>query len=71
MMEGKDNAKKKEEENMESTMIRSKSISFSDFIKANREKIADITPKNPTISKDDEWRKEDGWDKEFKVKKNP
>ena len=42
------------------------STSFADFIKANYEKIKAITPLNPTLSKDDEWRTNDSWDKIFK-----
>lgn len=35
---------------------------FNEFLKMNRDKIYNNTPKNPTISKDDEWRNEDFWE---------
>ena len=35
---------------------------FKEFIDKNKDKIISITPKNPTISKDDEWREETEWD---------
>ena len=38
------------------------SIDFSEFIKKNREKIIKNTPYNPSINKNDEWRKETKWD---------
>lgn len=34
---------------------------FNEFLKANKEKINKITPKNPTIQEDDEWAREE-WD---------
>lgn len=34
---------------------------FNEFIKENKVKIDKITPKNPTITKNDEWARED-WD---------
>jgi len=34
------------------------SDSFAEFLKQNMETIKKITPKNPTIKKDDEWVKE-------------
>lgn len=39
---------------------------FNNFLKLNKAKINAITPKNPTISKDDEWAKEDCWDNDYK-----
>ena len=36
---------------------------FREFLRVNKSKIDSIVPKNPCISKDDEWRKEDFWDK--------
>ena len=39
---------------------------FNEFIKLNKAKINAITPKNPTISKDDEWAKETCWDNDYK-----
>ncbi len=40
-----------------------KNEEFNEFLKVNKEKINVITPKNPTIKKDDEWARED-WDNE-------
>ncbi len=37
---------------------RKKNDEFNEFLKANKDKIDAITPKNPTISKDDEWNDE-------------
>lgn len=31
---------------------------FNDFLQANKEKIDSVTPHNPSIAKDDEWRLE-------------
>lgn len=35
---------------------------FNDFLKVNKSKINSIVSKNPSISKDNEWRTEDFWD---------
>lgn len=35
---------------------------IAELIKKNQEKIKSITPVNPTISKDDEWRNEKEWE---------
>jgi hypothetical protein len=43
-------------------------FSLSEFIKANRSKIDAITPVNPTIKQDDEWRDEDCWDELYRKK---
>lgn len=53
---------RKKGERMTSATVQPSNISFSDFIKQNSKKIHAITPVNPTISKDDEWRDEDFWD---------
>lgn len=37
-------------------------FSLTEFIKANSARIHSITPRNPTIKKNDEWRDEDFWD---------
>jgi hypothetical protein len=37
---------------------------FNKFLLENSAKINAITPKNPSISKDDEWRTETFWDEE-------
>lgn len=42
---------------------------FNDFIKNNMEFIKRITPMNPTISKDDEWRTDD-YSEYDKIRKN-
>ncbi len=39
-----------------------KTVDFQEFLKQNRDKIIAITPKNPTIAKDDEWWDETEWD---------
>ena len=36
---------------------------LAELVKNNKEKIKSITPKNPTINKDDEWWDDDIWDK--------
>lgn len=38
------------------------SDNFNEFLKMNKEIINNITPKNPTISKNDEWVSETEWD---------
>ena len=56
---------------MREIFIQSENMSLRDFIKKNKSKIDAITPRNYTISKDDEWRKETCWDKlseEIKLK---
>ena len=39
---------------------------FKEFLKQNAELIERITPKNSTISKNDEWYNEDFWDEDYK-----
>lgn len=39
---------------------------FNKLLKVNKSKIDAITPKNPTIAKDDEWNQETFWDTEYK-----
>lgn len=41
---------------MESRELTLKRFSLAEFVKENRAKIDSVTPRNPTISKDDEWR---------------
>lgn len=41
---------------------------LSDFVKANKDKIDTITPKNPMLKQDDEWMKEDFWDDLYREK---
>jgi len=58
--------KEKGENNMLMAEAKAKKSSFSDFLKANKEKIQRITPKNPIISKDDEWYNENFWEEDYK-----
>ncbi len=37
---------------------------FNDFLRTNKLKIDSIVPKNPSISKNDEWHTENFWDEE-------
>ena len=46
------------------TMILNK-FSLAEFVKKNKAKIDSITPRNPTISKDDEWRDE-SYDEDYR-----
>lgn len=39
---------------------------FNEFLKLNKAKIDVITPKNPSISKEDEWYSETCWDTDYK-----
>lgn len=39
---------------------------FNQFLKTNKDKISSIVPKNPSISKSDEWYREDFWDESKK-----
>lgn len=64
------NKEKKEGKEMNEIIVKPNNISFSDFIKTNRKKINTITPKNPPISKNDEWRNEDFWDDLYKEKQD-
>ena len=41
---------------------------FNDFLKNNKSKIDSFVKTNPSISFDDEWRKEDCWDEDYKEK---
>jgi len=43
---------------------------FNRFLHANKEKIQRLAPKNPIISKDDEWNSEEIWDKHSKELEN-
>ena len=59
------NNKKKEENNMTlSELAKKENDIFNKFLLENSAKINSITPKNPSISKDDEWRTETFWDEE-------
>lgn len=37
-------------------------VMMKNLVKNNIIKIKSITPENPSIKKDDEWREEDSWD---------
>lgn len=39
---------------------------LAELLKQNKDKIKSMTPKNPSIRKDDEWRNEDEWDELYK-----
>ena len=64
----KPDKKGKEENDMVSAETKSANFSLSKFILSNKSKIEMITPKNPSIKKDDEWEKEDFWDKLYEEK---
>ena len=42
-----------------------KILEFKEFIQSNRDNIYSNTPKQTTISQDDEWFYEDEWDRLF------
>ena len=52
-------------DNMKSTTMHNGKFSLAEFIKSNQKVIDSVTPVNPFISKDDEWRN-DSYDKFFK-----
>lgn len=51
---------------MTGTALKLDNLTFNQFLQANKEKINSVVPKNPSISKDDEWRQEDFWDEDTK-----
>lgn len=55
---------------MANTAMKMDNTVFNQFLKANKAKINSIAPKNPSISKNDEWRKEDFWDEDYEEKDN-
>ena len=60
-----------EDDNMNAnTAIKVDNKFFNEFLRLNKTKINAITPKNPTISKDDEWAKETCWDNDYKELNN-
>ncbi|MDD3414034.1 MAG: hypothetical protein PHY47_08535 [Lachnospiraceae bacterium] len=61
----KENKVKKEDDDMNATAVKIDNNFFNEFLKINKSKIDTITPKNPTISKDDEWNKETCWDTDY------
>lgn len=63
----KDETSTKEDDNMvANAAVKVDNNFFNEFLKLNKAKINAITPKNPAISKDDEWAKETCWDNEYK-----
>lgn len=59
--------KRKEEDDImnANTAVKIDNNFFNEFLKLNKAKINAITPKNPTITKDDEWRNEPEWEEIF------
>lgn len=51
---------------MTGTTVKRDDNYFKSFLQLNQTKIDMITPKNPMISKDDEWINETEWDDLFK-----
>jgi hypothetical protein len=58
--------KAKEGDIMGATAVKIDNNIFNEFLRANKSKIDAITPKNPVISKDDEWVEETCWDTDYK-----
>lgn len=48
------------------TAVNKIDIALAELLRKNKDKIKSITPSNPPISKDDEWRDEDEWDDLYK-----
>ena len=51
---------------MFSSVVQIDNMKFNEFLKANKTKINTIIPKNPSITKDDEWYNENCWDEDNK-----
>lgn len=65
MNERNDNEEVKEDDvMMTATALKMDNDLFNQFLKANKEKINSIVPKNPSISQSDEWRHEIFWDED-------
>lgn len=62
--------KAKEDNTMTGTALKMNNDIFNQFLNANREKINSIVPKNPSISKSDEWRNENFWDEDEQESRN-
>lgn len=60
--------KKEDDDMMVNTAIKIDNNYFNEFLRLNKAKIDAMTPKNPTISKDDEWVNETFWDTDYKEK---
>lgn len=65
-------SEEKKEENImiANAVLKMDCSSFSDFLKINKTKIDSVVPKNPSISKDDEWRAEEFWTEDEEEKKD-
>lgn len=51
------------------TMTKQVDVSlFNDFLKKNKSKISSFAKTNPSISRNDEWRNEDCWDRDYEEK---
>ncbi len=59
---------KEEDGMMANAAVKMNNSTFNDFLKMNKSKINSIVPKNPSISKDDEWCTEDFWDEDYQEK---
>ena len=47
------------------TVVKMDNAMFNQFLDMNKEKINSIVPKNPPISKDDEWHQETFWEEDI------
>lgn len=61
---------KEEDIMMANAAVKMNCSSFNDFLKMNKAKINSVVPKNPSISKDDEWRAEEFWTEDNEEKTN-
>ena len=66
MNKRKDNQTQEDNNMMGETALKMDNNLFNQFLKVNKEKINSIVPKNPSISKSDEWRHEDFWEEDTK-----
>lgn len=68
----KNNFMHTEEGDVDMTTITTNNVDsmLAELLKQNREKIKSITPLNPALAKDDEWRNEHEWDELYKETKN-
>lgn len=62
----KDKITKEDDVMMTGTALKMDNTLFNQFLQANKEKIDAVIPKNPSISKTDEWREENFWDESTK-----
>lgn len=52
---------KKEDSMMTNAVTKVNNTLFNEFLKLNKAKIKSVIPGNPSLSVNDEWRKEDFW----------